>query len=250
MQDIRFASSEFLLCDADGCLFPSEQPAYDRSAQVMNALFAQLGIDTSYEGEELRRSHTGQSFRLTAANLSRAHGVDLPSDVLEHWVHVEKVAVTDHLSRVLRPDVSVQRALAALTTTLSPAVVTSSAIDRVGACLRATQLSEFFDEGRRYSAEDSLPVPISKPDPAIYLFAREQMRLSGTDAVVIEDSVAGVEAATGAGLPVVGLLHFVPVEERSAQGIALKAAGATAVAESWDQIVALLNRRSVSSGSR
>ncbi len=243
MRDLPGASDPILLCDADGCLFPSEGPAYEQSALVMNSLFAHLGIEARHTGEELRRSHTGQNFRLTAAALSLDHGVDVASDVLELWVEREKVAVTNHLSRVLQPDADVHRALGRLTATFpGTAVVTSSAMDRVDACLRATQLSAFFEEGRMFSAEDSLPAPASKPDPAIYLHACEQMGVSGSDAIAIEDSVAGVASATAAGVTVVGLVHFVPAEERSRQAAALGAAGASIVAETWDQVVALLTR--------
>ena len=37
-----------LLCDADGNLFPSEEPAFEASAEVTNAFLASLGIDRRY----------------------------------------------------------------------------------------------------------------------------------------------------------------------------------------------------------
>ena len=39
------APVEAVLCDADGNLFPSEEPAFDASAEVTNAFLASLGVD-------------------------------------------------------------------------------------------------------------------------------------------------------------------------------------------------------------
>ena len=39
------AAVEILLCDADGNLFPSEDPAFVASARVTNDCLAELGID-------------------------------------------------------------------------------------------------------------------------------------------------------------------------------------------------------------
>ncbi|KAK8921316.1 hypothetical protein KSP39_PZI020347 [Platanthera zijinensis] len=40
-----------------------------------------------------------------------------------------------------------------------------------------------------------------KPSPLIYLTASEKLKLSGGDCLVVEDSVIGLQAATGAGMP-------------------------------------------------
>jgi HAD superfamily hydrolase (TIGR01509 family) len=52
----------------------------------------------------------------------------------------------------------------------------------------------------------------SKPDPAPFLLARDELRQVGHDgrAVVVEDSIGGVAAARGAGLPCIGVAHSVP----------------------------------------
>ena len=44
--------------------------------------------------------------------------------------------------------------------------------------------------------------PTKKPDPSVYLWALERLRLPGTDCLAIEDTRNGVLAATGAGIPV------------------------------------------------
>ena len=51
----------------------------------------------------------------------------------------------------------------------------------------------------------------SKPDPAPFLLAREELRRAGHDGptVVVEDSLGGIASARAAGLPCVGVAHSV-----------------------------------------
>ena len=229
---------QYLLCDADGNLFPSEEPAFVASAAVTNRYLAELGIDQRFTAEELRLATTGKNFRTTAADLATAHGVPVPD--LTDWVAEEKRAVTAHLGQALRPDAEVTAALTALGVHLTPAVVSSSALTRLGACFTATGLDDLLPAGRRFSAEDSLPTPTSKPDPAVYLFACEQLGIAPEQGLAVEDAVAGVRSAVAAGCPVVGNLLFVLPDERAEREAALLAAGALTVVSSWSELAGLL----------
>lgn len=231
------SSVRALLCDADGCLFPSEVPAFAASTEVTNALLEELGVARRYSALELQRDHTGRNFRATAPLLCAENGIDLAPAVLERWVDKEKVAVTRHLARELRPDPQVARALRSLAAVFPLAVVSSSATGRVAACLAATALSSFFDEDRLFSAEDSLARPVSKPDPAIYLLAGARMGVAGPAALAIEDSEVGVRSAVAAGFSVVGLVHFAPADDADQQAAKLLAAGALGVAGTWNDLV-------------
>jgi HAD superfamily hydrolase (TIGR01509 family) len=242
-EDTRFA----LLCDADGCLFPSEEPAYAASAQVTALFLADHGIRQTFSADELRLEFTGMNFRSTAAELCRRHRLELPPDVLEQWVQVEKDVVTHHLEAVLRPDETVLRPLAELAPSVQLAVVSSSAAGRVEACLAATGLDVLFAPERRFSAEDLRP-PASKPDPAVYLRARHVLHAQAPHCLAVEDSAVGVRAAAAAGVPVVGLVQFVPGPERAERREALLAAGACAVVETWDDVAAIVVHRRVAAG--
>src|SRR5207248_927830 len=123
----------------------------------------------------------------------------LTRQALEDWVADEKRRVTAHLGQVLRPDVGVLGPLTDLDPVLTLASVSSSAMSRLDACLTATGLAPLFPGPRRYSAEDSLPVPVSKPDPAIYLLAGQRLGCSGRQALAVEDSVPGARAAPAGG---------------------------------------------------
>jgi beta-phosphoglucomutase-like phosphatase (HAD superfamily) len=65
------------------------------------------------------------------------------------------------------------------------------------------------------SAEDTRAC---KPDPEGYRIALGKLGASGQDAVVIEDSLAGVHAAKAAGLLCIGVAHSYSIEELRAAG--------------------------------
>lgn len=52
---------------------------------------------------------------------------------------------------------------------------------------------------------DANDVPLSKPDPTVFLRAAERLGLPPSQCLVIEDGLAGVEAARRAGMAVLGL---------------------------------------------
>ncbi|WP_250007757.1 HAD family phosphatase [Actinoplanes sp. M2I2] len=241
----RAGDVRVLLLDADGNLFPSEEPAFVASAEVTNRFLASLGIDRAYTAEELRLTTTGKNFRTTAADLAAAHGVELDGPaltaaMLEDWVAEERKIVTEYLGRVLRPDPAVLGPLRRLAARYRLAAVSSSALARLDECFRATGLDELLPANVRFSAEDSLPRPTSKPDPAVYRYALEQLGVPAGEAVAVEDSLPGAQSAVAAGIPTVGNLVFVPPAEREIRRDALVEAGVALVIASWEELTAAL----------
>src|SRR3954452_11675874 len=227
-----------LLCDADGNLFPSEDPAFVASADVTNRYLAAHGIDQRFTAAELRLAATGKNFRTTATDLAAAHGV--AAGDLDAWVAEEKQAVTTHLTRVLRPDAEVTAALTTLGAHLTVAAVSSSALSRLAGCFTATGLAELVPADRRFSAEDSLPTPTSKPDPAVYLHACARLGISPAQGLAVEDSVVGATSALRAGCPTIGNVRFVAEAERAERAADLRAAGVLTVVSSWSELTELL----------
>lgn len=260
-----------LMCDADGNLFPSEEPAFTASAEVTNRFMASLGLCRRFDPEELRLTTTGKNFRTTAVDLAVRSGVPIEPALavrypgapttrthlrgvtrlpltaarLEGWVQEEKQAVTAHLRQVLRPDPAVVKPLTALAREFLLAAVSSSATARLAACFTATGLDPLIPPELRFSAEDSLPAPMSKPDPAIYLFAGEQLGITHSQGLAIEDSVPGAQSAVAAGLQTIGNVAFVPPTERAARVEALRQVGVGAVISSWEELKGLLDQRRV-----
>lgn len=232
--------AKVLLCDADGSLFPSEEPAFDASTVVTNRFMADHASDVRFEPEQLRLATTGMNFRSTIADLAVRHGIRLEPADLEEWVAEEKRVVSAHLGKVLAPDPQVRDTLEALAKRYLLAIVSSSALTRLDACVNATGLAALFPPDLRFSAEDSLPIPISKPDPAVYRHAGEYLGVSAEQAIAIEDAVPGVQSARAAGFVTIGNLRFVPEGEREERERLLNEAGAVPIVRNWSEIASLL----------
>jgi beta-phosphoglucomutase-like phosphatase (HAD superfamily) len=249
-----------LLLDADGNLFPSEEPAFVASADVTNRFLRSVGVPRSYTAEQLLATTTGKNFRTTAVDLAVAHGVPVESSMrrdgdragaapgrptlteaaLNEWVAEEKEVVSHHLGQVLRPDPAVLVPLRRLAERYQLAAVSSSALSRLDACFRATDLAGLIPAQRRYSAEDSLPRPTSKPDPAIYRYAAEQLGVTPGQALAVEDSLPGAQSAVAAGIATVGNVAFVAPGEREQRRQALLEIGVTTVIRSWEELAGML----------
>jgi beta-phosphoglucomutase-like phosphatase (HAD superfamily) len=254
IRDLDLTRTSVLLCDADGNLFPSEEPAFEASSTVVNAFLAEYGVAQRFTATELRLATTGKNFRSTMLDLAVAFGIPrargpnaasdttavaergeraLGDDDVEGWVAREKEAVTTHLRALLRPDPEVLDPLRVLSRHVALAAVSSSACSRLAACLEATGLDRLFPESHRFSAEDSLPRPQSKPDPAIYRFAGSSLGVTGCQGLAVEDSVVGARSAIAAGYATIGNLQFVPPAERAARSHALREVGVVAIISSW-----------------
>lgn len=261
-----------LLCDADDNLFPSEKPAFAASVEVINRFLARFGVTAQFTAEELRKQAVGKNFRSTAVDLAVLSAVPmertlaerhpaavvasvgdvtagraLGAEELEQWVGREREHVTAHLSATLRPDPQVLAPLQALASRYSLAAVSSSASKRLDACFAATGLDPLIAAHLRFSAEDSLPVPTSKPNPAVYLHAGQVMEIEAQHGLAIEDSVPGVTSAVEAGYLTAGNLMFVPADERGCRSAELIDAGAFAIIDSWCALADVLGLSTVQS---
>ena len=102
-------------------------------------------------------------------------------------------------------------------------VASSSPLDRVRVSLEATGLLRFFDP-YLFSATD---ISRGKPAPDLFLHVAARMRAEPQNCIVVEDSPAGVAAATAAGMTPIG---FVGGTHSSPNlGAYLTSAGARAV---------------------
>lgn len=262
-----------LLCDADDNLFGSERPAFDASTEVMNRFLARFGVTAPLSSEELRKRAVGKNFRTSALDLAvecqvpldqrlarglpatavasagdLASGNALSAEELEQWVLEERERVTAHLGVTLKPDPQVLEPLRELAAHYALAAVSSSATKRLRACFTATGLDSLIPEAATFSAEDSLPAPTSKPDPAVYLHSGQVLGVAAEQGLAIEDSVAGVASAVAAGFATVGNLMFLLPDERGCRRAELIDAGAVAITDSWRALADALLPSAVPAG--
>jgi beta-phosphoglucomutase-like phosphatase (HAD superfamily) len=203
-------------------------------------LLAELGITSSFTGDELRRTATGRNFRSIATDLASDAGVDIDEELLEAAAHQEVEVVTQHLSTTLQPDERVRRPLQTLAASFDLVVVSSSALRRLAVCFAVTGLDVLFPPERRFSAQDSLPVPTSKPDPAIYSWAGDRLGIRPAQGLAIEDAVPGVASARAAGFETLGNVMFVARAERAQRIEDLRRAGAGGVIQEWAELAQFL----------
>jgi HAD superfamily hydrolase (TIGR01509 family) len=229
-----------VLLDADDTLFASERLAFRVSARLFRRFADRYALTGDFSPEGLRGRGTGKNFRTTVTALLDHAGIAISPDEVDRWVAQEKEEVTAYLARELRPDPDVLAAVSALRRRYRLAVVSSCALSRLSACLTATGMADLLPPEVRFSAEDSLPEPTSKPDPAVYELALSRLGLEPGRAVAVEDSVNGARAALAAGIPTAGILHFVPEAERAARTRALRKYDVTPVAGSWAELTAHL----------
>jgi HAD superfamily hydrolase (TIGR01509 family) len=198
-----------LIFDCNGVLVDSEPIA----AAVAADQFARIGIPIAPElvARYFLGRRPADMFALVEAATQRKLPANFGADVA--------AATLKRLRAELR---AIPHASHALTWLRGPkCVASSSARDRIRASLEITGLARFFDFV--FSACD---VPSGKPAPDLFLHAASRMGVQASDCIVIEDSPAGVTAAT-AGMTAIG---FVGGSHASAQlGEQLTRAGARAI---------------------
>lgn len=177
----------------------------------------------------------GQNFRGMMSSLSQRYGFALPEDELAAYVRREEDVVIAKLEEKLVACPGVDAVLPRLRDGgYRLAVVSSSALRRVKASVEKVGQAGYFG-GDVYSAATSLPVPTSKPDPAVYLFAMEKMGVKAGECVAVEDSKSGTLSGTRAGIKVVGYVGPYEEGQKAEMEKTLKEAGAVVVMRDWSE---------------
>ncbi|TXJ85228.1 HAD family hydrolase [Streptomyces lavendulae] len=196
------AEADLVIFDNDGVLVDSE-PIANR---VLAELLTEAGFPTSYEDSMCR--YMGGTLDRVRAMLRTETGRDLPAGFAERY----RARLIEAFERDLRPVTGMAEVLQALSRRGTPfCVASSSPRDRLGLGLRVTGLASYF-EHRVYCAED---VTQGKPAPDLFLHAAVRMGVDPAHAVVVEDSVPGVDAATAAGMASIGYAALTPAERLS-----------------------------------
>lgn len=185
-----------------------------------------------FTGDTLMRQFVGQNFRGIMKTLQQQYGFTLSHDETESYVRREVDNLVARIHVELEPCEGVDAVLRDVQEKYTLAVVSSSAMPRVQACINKVNQAQFFGD-RVYSAATSLNPPTTKPDPAIYLHAMKELGVHASECVAIEDSRSGTLSGTRAGIKVIGYVGPYPAHEREDMAKALKDAGAVIIMDDW-----------------
>ncbi|KAL2160676.1 hypothetical protein VTH06DRAFT_1364 [Thermothelomyces fergusii] len=227
-----------ILFDCDNTLVLSEELAFEGCAELLNEIAAAKGValERAFTGETLMVEFVGQNFRGMLASLQRRYGFPLDEAEREAYVRREEDVVIAKLREKLVACPGVDAVLARLAASgeYRLAVVSSSALRRVRASVDKVGQARYFG-GDIFSAATSLPTPTSKPDPAIYLHAMEQLGKRPDECVAVEDSRSGTLSGTRAGIKVIGYVGPYKEAEREKMVKVLTEAGAVVIMHDWSE---------------
>jgi len=219
--DIRTEANLALICDCDGVLIESEAVAATVIVQELEARWP--GMDVASVVMPLLGLRTERVLQGAASAL----------DMTLTAAEIDSIRATVGASAIKAPMVDgIEAALARIP--LKKACASNSDRGYVEAVLERTGLVKFF--GTRLFCADTVGQP--KPAPDVYLAAARELGVGPQACLVIEDSVAGVTAATAAGMTVYG---FIGGGHASDEQIgALRRVGAQHVFEEMDQLPELV----------
>jgi HAD superfamily hydrolase (TIGR01509 family) len=173
-----------VIFDCDGVLVDTE-PISNR---VLAKLLTQAGLPTTLD--DCLRHYRGRSMGSVVADATRRLGRPLAFDVGErYYAEIEPIFRAD-----LDPVVGILDALDRID--LPSCVASSGPHHKMDVTLRAVGLWDRF-AGRIFSATE---VAHGKPAPDLFLYAADRMGFDPATTAVVEDSIAGVQAAVAAGM--------------------------------------------------
>jgi HAD superfamily hydrolase (TIGR01509 family) len=201
----------------------------------------QVALETPFTGGTLITEFVGQNFRGMMTSLQGRYNFSMTPAELDEYVLREEDVVIAKLKEKLVPCVGVEPVLAKLAAEdrYKLAVVSSSALRRVKASIEKVDQDKYF-AGDVFSAATSLPVPTSKPDPAIYLHAMKTLGKTADECIAVEDSKSGTLSGTRAGIKVVGYVGPYPEDEKAHMEKVLADAGAVVIMKHWSEFDAIL----------
>lgn len=208
--------ARLLIFDFDGVLADSEVLAN----AVLAEAITELGVPTT--AEDSMRVHIGKRFHEVIAAVEAAIGRAVPADFPQTFQR----RTLERFRAELRM-VAGARGFIEAFADVPRCIASSSSPDRLALCLELLDLEKLFG-ANVFSASQ---VARGKPHPDVFWFAAERMGVDPRDALVVEDSAGGVQAAVAAGMTVIGLLAASHI--RAGHADALRAAGAHYVASTF-----------------
>lgn len=178
-----------IIFDCDGTLVDSEPITVRALVEYVH----EFGLLLDYD--EALALFIGRDMPMIVEVLEGRIGKPLPKHFTEEYRKRQAVALRRSLKTIPRA----HELLEAIT---KPSCIASNAPQyKIKLNLHVTQLDRFFKPDRIFSAYD---IQVWKPKPDLFLHAAEQMGFQPHRCVVIEDSLAGIQAGIDAGMQTIG----------------------------------------------
>jgi HAD superfamily hydrolase (TIGR01509 family) len=193
--------SYLVIFDCDGVLVDSEVIACRIEAEELT----KIGFPVSLE-EDIRL-FAGKSHKTVAEIVERQMGRPLPEG-FEDRLHAK---IIRELSDALLPIRNVGNTLMQLT---HKCVASSGVPEKIRNSLKVTGLKDYFTDDHIFSAS---MVEHGKPAPDLFLLAAKRIGFLPENCIVIEDSLAGVQAGVAAGMRTFGFVggsHIIGQDHR------------------------------------
>ncbi|MGZ3452880.1 MAG: HAD family hydrolase [Polyangiales bacterium] len=194
-----------MIFDLDGVLVDSELI----SCQATADLLGEHGV--TMDEPEVRRLFLGKPIAAVHTHVREVHGRELPPDF---GARKERI-YADRARGTLQPFPGVRELLARLRAPV--AIASSGSPGKVAFSLAETGLAPLFPV-----VCTTAEVSRGKPAPDLFLHAASKIGLPASECAVVEDAVAGIEAAVAAGSFAIGVTTSLSRDT-------LRAAGAEAV---------------------
>ncbi|HBB31032.1 MAG TPA: HAD family phosphatase [Cyanobacteria bacterium UBA8803] len=234
-----------VLFDHDGTVVDSETIALKSAWRLTNEVAREFAGAQHYELEDFVKSFAGKPYRQILASIYGDSFTTLNERDINRLVAQEEKRAIEQLSVYARATEGTPEVLSSLRDDgFEYALVSNSSLQRVGACLSAAALTDYFSSEQVFSAHDSLPVPRPKPLPDIYLYAVKCLDAEVSGCVAVEDSISGVKAAVAAGIgQIIGYVGgtHISEDERTSRVDALVSAGAQQVIERMHDLIGTLS---------
>jgi HAD superfamily hydrolase (TIGR01509 family) len=177
-----------VVLDCDGVLIDSELLASETAA----ALLGEAGVAVS--AAQVRDRYTGITMAALVRDLAERHG----APVAAHFDGAFQGALQRRFESDLRAVAGIEAVIDTLA--VPRCVASSSSPERLAHSLALAGLHARFAP-HIYSATQ---VARGKPAPDLFLYAAQQMGVDPASCIVIEDSIAGVQAGVAAGMVTIG----------------------------------------------
>lgn len=192
-----------IIFDCDGVLVDSEP--------ITGAVFAQMAREQGLEWspQKIYETFLGRAMRECVRIIEETIGRKLPESFVDEY----RSRRNEALRAQLQPTPGMKEMLQELDVPFC--VASNGESSKMELTLNIVGLWDLF-AGRLFSVHD---VAHPKPAPDLYLHAANVMNVAPADAVVVEDSLLGVQAGVRAGMRVVGYSAATPASKLVDAGV-------------------------------